>query len=145
MSFIKWCNDNNGFLTALLSIVGLTVSIIAIIVSIRTARLPYKKKILLGSSFLLEASVIPNVSVKTSFRGISSAATNIGNRKINLIYLGYAIKKEGKYNKLYPTYRKFNSKATLEPSEMFEVEFMTDEILKAFSMENPNKKIYICI
>ena len=38
---ITWCNSNNGFATILLSALTLLVSIIAIIVSIRTARLPY--------------------------------------------------------------------------------------------------------
>lgn len=41
---ITWCNSNNGFATILLSALTLLVSIIAIIVSIRTARLPYNYK-----------------------------------------------------------------------------------------------------
>ena len=36
---INWCNDNNGFITAILSAIGLLLSVIAIVVSIRTARL----------------------------------------------------------------------------------------------------------
>ena len=42
---IQWCNDNDGFLSAILSVIGLIISIIAIVVSIRTARLPFKKKL----------------------------------------------------------------------------------------------------
>ena len=30
---INWCNDNNGFTTALLSAIGLVLSVIAVIVS----------------------------------------------------------------------------------------------------------------
>lgn len=40
---IQWCNENVGFATIVLSALTLLVSIIAVIVSIRTARLPYKK------------------------------------------------------------------------------------------------------
>lgn len=53
MNFIQCCNDNNGFLTVFLSLMNLILSVTAIVVSIRTARLPYKKKLLLGSSLLL--------------------------------------------------------------------------------------------
>ncbi len=42
---INWCNDNNGFTTALLSAIGLVLSVIAVIVSIRTAMLPFKKNL----------------------------------------------------------------------------------------------------
>lgn len=49
MNIIRWCNENNGFLTAILSLIGLVLSVTAIVVSIRTARLPYKKKLMLGS------------------------------------------------------------------------------------------------
>ena len=45
MEIIQWCNNNEGFLTMLLSLFTLVTSIIAIIVSIKTAQLPYKKKI----------------------------------------------------------------------------------------------------
>ena len=39
---VIWCNENTGFATILLSALTLIVSIIAVIVSINTARLPYK-------------------------------------------------------------------------------------------------------
>lgn len=45
MNFIEWCNNNEGFATILLSTLTLIVSIIAIVVSIKTSKLPYKKKI----------------------------------------------------------------------------------------------------
>ena len=45
MEIVEWCNNNEGFLTMLLSLFTLITSIIAIIVSIKTAQLPYKKKI----------------------------------------------------------------------------------------------------
>ena len=42
---IQWCNNNDGFTSAILSVIGLGLSVIAIWVSISTARLPYRKKI----------------------------------------------------------------------------------------------------
>lgn len=95
MNVIQWCNDNNGFLTAILSLIGLILSVTAIVVSIRTARLPYKKKLLLGSSILLGVSRIPLRGTETSLMGLSSTATNVGNRTISLTYLGSAIRRPG--------------------------------------------------
>ena len=58
MYLIQWCNDNNGFISAVLSFVGLLLSIIAIVISLRTAKLPYKKKLLLGSYTSIGAGLI---------------------------------------------------------------------------------------
>ena len=96
---INWCNTNNGFLTGILSIVGLLLSTIAIVVSIRTARLPYRKKIKLGSSALF--GVIGSM-LSPGVIGFEASATNVGNRTINLTYIGYTIKFDGKINKIYP-------------------------------------------
>lgn len=143
MDLIQWCNDNNGFLSAILSLIGLILSVTAIVVSIRTARLPYKKKIVLGSSLLLGASVVPGVSVKSSILGLSASATNVGNRTVNLTYLGYAVIKNGRFNILYPYNREFDSKASLAPSEMSESQFYTDELIKCFSREDCNSKLFV--
>ena len=142
MGFIQWCNDNNGFLTAVLSLIGLILSVTAIVVSIRTARLPYKKKLLLGSSLLLGVSRIPLRGTETSLIGLSSTATNIGNRTISLTYLGFAIKKDHKFSKLYPVDRPFDNREILEPSEMYDVKFSRDEIIKGLSKEDQNTKVY---
>ena len=32
MNIIRWCNENNGFLTAILSLIGLVLSVTAIVV-----------------------------------------------------------------------------------------------------------------
>lgn len=58
MNIIQWYNENNGFLTAILSLIGLVLSVTAIVVSIRTARLPYKKKLMLGSYMSVGASQV---------------------------------------------------------------------------------------
>lgn len=54
---INWCNLNNGFATILLSVLTLLVSIIAVIVSIHTARLPYKKKLLISAGSAIRAAM----------------------------------------------------------------------------------------
>ena len=58
---IEWCNLNNGFLTAILSMVGLLLSLTAIVVSVRTALLPFKKKIKISSFVSIAFSKNGNV------------------------------------------------------------------------------------
>lgn len=80
-SIIEWCNTNNGFLTGILSLLTLIVSIIAIIVSIRTAKLPYKKKLKLTSSFDIAFFQNPvSGDSGTQIIGVSVNITNIGSR-----------------------------------------------------------------
>ena len=143
MCFIQWCNDNTGFISAILSLIGLVLSVTAIVVSIRTARLPYNKKLLLGSFMSIGAGLIPGGHTRTQIVGMSASATNIGNRTVNISYLGYAIKKDGRYNMIYPVNRDFDCKASLEPSEMSETQFYTDELLKCFSKENRKTKLFV--
>ena len=45
---INWCNNNDGFIMAILAFLSLLLSAVAIIVSIKTARMPYKKGLKLG-------------------------------------------------------------------------------------------------
>lgn len=71
---IEWCNINNGFLTGVLSLLTLIVSIIAIIVAVRSARLPYRKKVLVETGHYFS---------DTGY-GIHVTATNIGNRDVVL-------------------------------------------------------------
>lgn len=71
---IEWCNTNNGFLTGMLSLLTLIVSIIAIIVAVRSARLPYKKRVLVKAGDYIS---------DTGY-GIHVTATNIGNRDVVL-------------------------------------------------------------
>ncbi len=47
---IEWCNYNSGFVSAVLALSGLIISVVAIFVSISTARIPYKKKVVLSVS-----------------------------------------------------------------------------------------------
>lgn len=142
-NFILWCNSNNGFVSAILSLIGLVLSVTAIVVSIRTARLPYKKKLLLGSLMSISINVIPDGHRKSQIVGISATATNIGNRTVNITYLGYAIKKNGKFIKIFPLNREFDSKALLEPSEKHETLFYKKELLECFSNKKKKTNLFI--
>lgn len=51
MEFIEWCNNNEGFIGAILSILTIIVSIIALYTSIRLAYIPYKKRLLINPVF----------------------------------------------------------------------------------------------
>ena len=82
-NIIQWCNDNVGFATIVLSTLTLLVSIIAIIVSIRTARLPYKKiiKIEAGSYFTTDDA-----------SGLHVTAINCGNMDFTISSMGFIAK-----------------------------------------------------
>ena len=98
---VNWCNENNGFITAILSAIGLLLSVTAIVVSIRTARLPYKKKLKLTLS--VDVAFSKNTitgEVISSIMGITVNAANIGSRNVSIVYLGLCIKdKKSKWNK----------------------------------------------
>lgn len=76
--FIEWCNNNVGFVSIVLSSLTVFLSIIAIVVSIRTARLPYKKKVKVSSGSYISSQSL----------GYYVTATNIGNRKIKIENIG---------------------------------------------------------
>jgi hypothetical protein len=82
-NIINWCNDNVGFATILLSVGTLIISIIAIIISINTSRLPFKKRLRLetGSFFW----------IGVRGQGIHVTAINIGNRNIVIKTMGLLI------------------------------------------------------
>lgn len=142
MNIIEWCNSNNGFLTGVLSLLTLVVSIIAVIVSIRTARLPYKKKAILSSSFMLGMVTEPFAS-KPMALGLEAGITNLGNRAIHITYLGYAIKKDRKYYRMYPINRAIECKKTIAPTEIMTVSFMTDELVKGLANEPADAKLFV--
>ena len=88
--FIKWCNLNQGFIEFVLSCLTLLVSIIAIVISISTARLPYKKKLMLTFGTY--------IGVGIEAYGIYVAVTNIGNRNVRIQSLGLLVGKKQFFN-----------------------------------------------
>ena len=89
MNFIEWCNNNNGFSSLLLSALTLLVSILAIIISIHTARLPYKKKVL----------VVTGSYISSDGVGLHITVTNIGNRSIKIKTIGFLFENQVYINK----------------------------------------------
>lgn len=139
---IKWCNENNGFLTGLLSLLTVIVSIIAIVVSIKTARMPYKKSIVLTSTtnFLIGQNNFSG-QVVSQFSGVSVNAANVGNRNIHLVYLGLGIIKDGRMQKMQTIDRDLGGKGMLVPTDVVTVEYSPRELL-SFGQMDSKVKIY---
>lgn len=141
---IQWCNENNGFLTGILSLLTLLVSVIAIVVSIRAARLPYMKRIILSSDITILFGTNDSTGKPVSqFAGITVNATNIGNRNINIRFLGFAIRTGFKLQKMQTRDRELGGKGVLEPTEVSTVEYTAKELM-SFSELNPRTKVYCC-
>ncbi|MGN1341737.1 MAG: hypothetical protein ACI4VL_00720 [Bacilli bacterium] len=83
---IKWCNDNSGFAQIILSLITILISLLAIVISIITARLPYKKKILLTCGSYIEIGYDDD--------GIHVTVTNIGNRNVYIKNIGIILDKK---------------------------------------------------
>lgn len=77
---IQWCNENVGFATIVLSALTLLVSVIAVIVSIRTARLPYKKIIKIETGSYLSTD---------GGSGLHVTAINCGNMDFTISSMGF--------------------------------------------------------
>ena len=143
----NWCNDNNGFVTAILSAIGLLLSVIAIVVSIRTARLPFKKKLKLTSS--IDISFLQEIStgeIICSTRGISVNAANIGSRNISITYLGLFIKdKKSNYNKqkMVKLRDEITGAGMIAPTEVKTELYKKDDLLNSLSLLNDNARIYL--
>lgn len=85
---IKWCNENNGFLTAILALLSLFISVLAVVVSIKTAKLPYKKRLALKVTFINDIARDVDGSILIPPADICVNVVNTGNRAINLTFLG---------------------------------------------------------
>ena len=127
---VQWCNDNAGFISAILTLLTILLSVIAIIVSIQTARLPYKKKLKLYSNYKFAVWDTPygNKS-ELSPMSITIGAVNLGNRPINLEFLGLGIFVNGRLKKFTPLNRSLNCKGIIECTEMKEVDYLLQELL----------------
>ena len=129
MCFVQWCNDNNGFLSAVLSFIGLFVSVTAIFVSIQTARLPYKKKVILESALWGANNTARKTDSDLGIIGMAVSATNVGNRSLFITSLKYAVKTGGKYKELSSLCRQDNTKSKLAPSEIKVIGYLKRDLL----------------
>ena len=144
MDIIEWCNINNGFLTGILPLLTLIVSIVAVAVSIRTARLPYMKRIILTSDITVMVGKNDITGqIASQFSGITVNATNIGNRNMNLKFLGFAIRTGFKLQKMQTTERELGGTGILEPTAVATIEYTAKEVL-GFGTLKPRTKVYCC-
>ena len=146
-TIINWCNDNVGFTEVLSSFVGIIVSIVAIVISIKTARLPYKKAIKLSKTFDYHFS-LDQITKETTCEllGVSLNVVNTGCRDVNITFLGLGIKKR----RLFSTIKKMvkiksdeNNTGVLKPTEISSVSYDKVDILANLEKEHLGYRIYI--
>lgn len=145
-SIIDWCNENTGFLSAILSIVGILLSFIAICISIHTARLPYKKSLKLSSFYdvLFSKSISNMVSSQTI--GLSINAVNTGKRNINITFLGLAVKDDslGKgLKKMIKINEEMTGKGILSPTEIISMSYSTRDLLFNLTKLSNDAVVYV--
>jgi hypothetical protein len=73
IGMIQWCNANEGFTSATLAVMSIIFSAIAIVVSIKTARMPYRKSLLVNIYGLCDGHEeydLPIIVVNTGTRPI---------------------------------------------------------------------------
>lgn len=147
MAIIEWCNLNNGFLSGILSLLTIIVGVIAIAVSIHTAKLPYKKKLKLSSSFdiaLLANSITRGSS--SEIIGISVNAANVGSRNVNISYLGILIKDKSLHNgnlKLAKLNEPMTGTGIIAPSEVKTESFRKSDLVSTLSTFGRKTKVFL--
>jgi len=142
---IEWCNQNQGFISALLTLVTILLAVIAIVVSISTARKPFKKKLLLSTSLTLGMVTSPYVGNSPTPIGYSISASNIGNRAVNITYLGFAVKIDGRLQRVYALDRDLGGKGVIQATETRDVQFLADELIQGFSKIDQRTKVFACV
>ncbi|NLY98755.1 MAG: hypothetical protein GX082_15290 [Clostridiaceae bacterium] len=129
---IHWCNANSGFLLAVLSFIGLVLSATAIIVSIRTAKLPYMKKLLLSGS----------IRIDSAGKEAEISAANVGNRAIKLTYIGYAVKRSNELCKIN-SLDGLDFDGSVMPADLISFRFHADEIIKDLSGDGESVPLFL--
>lgn len=147
MCIIEWCNLNNGFLTGVLSLLTLIVSVIAIVVSIHTAKLPYKKKIKLSSSVDIAFFQNPATGETGSqIIGVSVNAANIGSRNVNITYLGVSVKDESLHNgqeEITKIRDEITGTGIIAPTEVKTEMFKKADLIFVLSKLNKKARLYL--
>lgn len=129
-NIVQWCNENQGFANLLLSALTLLTSIIAIWVSVHTARLPYKKKLLLKAGNYIGAS---------GEMGIYISVTNIGNRNVKLQDIGLSFGNQNYINiKMLP-----ESQIMLSQGELTQQYYNIDDFKNKLISLNVNPSVMI--
>ncbi|MBQ2905194.1 MAG: hypothetical protein IJE54_01235 [Peptococcaceae bacterium] len=128
--FILWCNENQGFASLLLSALTLLVSIIALGVSIRTAKLPYKKKLLVNTGTYISINRI----------GLHITVTNVGNRNVKIKNIGFLLSGNNVY---INSHTLFDSQVVLTPGGTTSQYYDVDDFRKAIKGTNTSENTMI--
>lgn len=143
---INWCNNNDGFIMAILAFLSLLLSAVAIIVSIKTARMPYKKGLKLGSSYnILFSQDLITSKVNSQMAGMSITAVNIGARDVNISFLGLAVKDKsfGKNKRILSGINAdIGGKGIVHPTELNKANYNAIDLISALD-KIPNAKVYM--
>lgn len=129
LNIIDWCNNNQGFISALLSLLTLIVSVIAIVISVITARSPYKRRLAISGG--------TSLGIGLEFVGLHVTAVNVGNMPVMIKNIGIKIGKD-----VYINVNTINeSKVMLKPTETT-TQYFCDNNFKIFKQLKPHKRAY---
>ncbi len=132
-NIIMWCNQNQGFVSAILSLVTILLSAIAIIISVIVAKIPFRKKVVVECGNTISVNEI----------GYHVTAVNIGNRNVKIRTIGFFVVDKVIIN----TNTLEQSAKVLLPTEESSQYFSKIQMDKAISVyrKYPNKKVYGCV
>ncbi len=141
---IQWCNENNGFISAVLSFLTVLISVIAIAISIKMARLPFKKKLKLSGTI---GYVIGDDIDSMEIAGFYVNVCNIGNRPVSVKFLGFIISKDGagKFDRFYNIDGTNSCESPLMPTESFEVLYPAEGLIRSLQRINRKRILYYFI
>ena len=144
-TLVEMCNSNEGFVSVILSFTTIVISIIAIYISVRTAKLPFKKKIKLSGSvgFAIGTGIEP-----VRIEGYYVNICNVGNRAVNISFLGLALSKKNKRNRkemdLFHNRDTSNRpESPLMPTETFDVKYEAKGLVSSLLNIDQSRKIYL--
>ena len=63
VDFIKWCNDNSGFTSFIFSLFTIILSVVAVVVAVYAAHLPYKQRLKIYTAIFENRKGIPVLDV----------------------------------------------------------------------------------
>ena len=112
MEFINWCNQNQGFLSFILSCCTIIISIIAIVISVLNTILQNKKKFSIYAMFLLDENEKENLRIHI----VNCGYKVLGIESISVMY---------KKMHISPSKNNDNNK-TLMPTESMNLHYSVD-------------------
>ena len=129
LNIIDWCNNNQGFVSGILSFLTLIVSVIAIIMSVITAKSPYRRKLAVSGG--------TSIGIGMWITGIHVTVVNVGNMPVMIKNIGIKIEKMVYVNVNTVS----ESLILLKPTETTS-QYFFGENFKIFKDLNPLKKAY---